>query len=229
MVVRPKASRYMSTMVKMSSVGLINTSYVFIVEANNPNMFSADLLKTKGVVSADATVTQNLVLPPFAQIAFDDGLVFEALESRIKLEITFPEPVALDEYQVDTDPVNTGGPRLAEEIAVMRLRSVGINFRVLIEGVVLANLASDVVKQFQVNGLNLDGAFNDFRLNLALSHAVHEGGQKGIMIDFNYDGQGAALGVEASLTQRLEVIQGFLAQRKACGNDVRRVLDALGI
>lgn len=73
---------------------LTNTSIVLLVKRPSTTTFSLKYFKQQGLLQ-NRLPQHQLYLPPISQYRFDDGLIFEAVEQRVKLEL--PRSTEADE------------------------------------------------------------------------------------------------------------------------------------
>lgn len=209
----------------MPGARLVNSSIVLVVENNAPQLFSPDFLKAKGVVPAAATTERSVTLPPISQAAFTGGLTFEAVEKRIKLELRYPESQQVPD-ELGSDGLEAMSIALAREASLMRLESVGVNFRWVLEGADLQRFVVERFRAYRVDALNLSTDFPGFtRRYIAFATATLGSqltGQQGLVLDFNYDGRVSA---DLSNDGRLEETEFKIGSRARCFEDARGFTD----
>lgn len=114
---------------------LVNSSIVVLVRNPSPTTFSASFLREK--VWPDRTNFRSQVyIPPLAQYVFDDGLILEAVESRVKVEKNrSPQKKSEDtEEQFLYSLVDTASPLFAA-VSYMEPFAIGLNYRFELKGV----------------------------------------------------------------------------------------------
>lgn len=121
---------------------LANTSIIFIVEVNNPVLFTSNYLVDIGVIPHDARIEGAVTVPVVSQIAYNDGYRFEASEGRIALFRDYPPLTsdqsgrifAVSDLTLDDsiDGLQELANNLVDPIKPFLLESVGINFRLFV-------------------------------------------------------------------------------------------------
>jgi hypothetical protein len=187
---------------------LILSSIVLIVEKPNPGLFTRDYLESKGIF-ADFEIARATTIPPLSQIVFKNGYVFEAVDNRVKLEISYPNPI---QEETINDLLSKAAEILVNDIDHMRFTAVGINFVFVLEGVTnLQSFASPIPKESTVTSVSFKRNQDEFEVNQILALAQNQNTKRIVVqgeVNFHWD-----VPSNSEREKRIGLIRGAITQR----------------
>lgn len=204
-------------------------SIVLLVTNNAPQIFAPDYLEEREIFPVEFDVEESVSMPFISQIKYKNGIVFEAIEQRIKIEFGHMSKVVSDEDGVHPGPVekdqlDTYMLALNEKADFLKAKAIGINFKFAVPSVNLSNMISGLPEGRKPVGLQFIETHEEFttKVKLAIGARKSDGGQV-LIADFNFH---ADTGAETT-AERHNAVAQLIQQRKACFHQALETLHEL--
>lgn len=170
----------------MAEVKLKNRSVVFLVQGNQPTMFTEKFISKNEIFPDDYTLKNKTSIPPLTQYEYKEGYVFQAVDNRILLNCNYKEPLSdistISSFN-EIDRLNETSLNLYSSVDYLDFNALGVNFKFDVIGSNLDHIIPITDKTgTNITQLKLSKHFEDYILFYNISRAKSDSFE----IEFNF-------------------------------------------
>ncbi len=203
---------------------LERASVVFIAEEIAPNMFSHRYLGYNQVVDINDVPKAAITSPVLTRLQYSKGMLFEATERRIKLEMQYTDPLSSVTGDVRlSDALEVASEHLLKSLAYLSFVAMGINFQVFIEGASVSKLVTGLPTFALPTQVSYKFDYDSFvgNIKMQLAH-MKEDENEVVSVDSNFH-----LDIPPQLSDDEEIafLLDFLHRRNTFLTELRRLVD----
>lgn len=204
-------------------IKLERASVVFIAEEIAPKMFSHRYLGYNQVVDINDAPKAALTSPVLTRLQYSNGMLFEATERKIKLEMQYTDPLSVTGDVRLPDALEVASERLLKSLAYLSFVAMGINFQVFIEGASVSKLATGLPTFALPTQVSYKFDYDSFvgNIKMQLAHTKEDENEV-VSVDANFH-----LDIPPQLSDDEEIafLLDFLDRRNTLLNEIRRLVD----
>ena len=205
---------------------LVNSSIVFVIRDNNPEMYTPDFFRDFQIFPEDYKIQPIVNIPPLSQIRFGRQYRLEAVENRLMLECNYSPPFEAEQQELP-DMLVSVGKKLLEILRTQSFSAIGINFRFHSTGNDMTILNVELPESARLKKLAYQVDDDPFRVTVELEDAFEKDSQQAfVRSNLNFHGD---VSTERPRPKRAELAAQYLSLREQCFAKGRELLRASGL
>ena len=202
---------------------LERSSIVFIAEEIAPNMFSHRYLGYNQVVDINDAPKAALTSTVLTRLQYSNGMLFEATERKIKLEMQYTDPLSVTGGVKLPDALEDASECLLKSLAYLSFVAMGINFQVFVEEASVSKLVTGLPTFALPSHVSYKFDYDSYEGNIKMQLAHKKEDEREVVsVDSNFH-----LDIPPQLSDDEEIafLLDFLHRRNTFLTELRRLVD----